>query len=913
MTSREDRRRKPITRHRRGWILAAYLVVVLASNLARWSSPVAPVPPDRWSIELSRYRDSGESLDKQQRLSWIAWQDGAQLTPHTSQDAAPIAAKGNAQTPIILLHGSPGAASNFRALAPALSRSRPVLAPDLPGFGFSSARVPSYSVKAHAHSVLAWMDSQHIEQAHLLGFSMGGGVALELWEMAPERLASLTMVAAIGVQELELLGDYHLNHLLHGLQLLALEGLRLMTPHFGALDGILDYSYERNFYDTDQRPLRGILDRFNLPMLILHGEHDPLVPKEAAIEHSRIVPQSQLVMRPDSHFFVFRSDSGAAETIDSFLLTVDSGTALGRTNADPERVAQAAVPFDVDGLPHWSGPALLVVLLLIAGATLISEDLTLIGTGLLVAQGRIAYLPASGAAFVGIVAGDMLLFWAGRALGRRIVRRRPFSWWLSPQAIRESSKWLRKRGAIVVLITRVLPGARLPTNIAAGLLRTSALRFLLYFLLAGAFWTFPVVWLTTQLGERLLPQLGEWRWRLLAGLVVLGGIMWLVRKLIVPLATWRGRRKLLGAWRHRTRWEFWPSLFIYLPLVPYLVFLAMRHRGLTVFTAANPGIPAGGFVGESKSQILGALPQDVIPAWIYLREDKDGEQSSERLNDLKRFFAAQGQAWPLVVKPDVGERGDGVLIARSWEAVENLLLVQPKALIGQTFVAGNEYSVFWIKRPSEKEGRIYSVTVKRKPTVKGDGKRTLYDLILADERAVALATTYLEERPEAKERVPEAGEVVELSEVGAHSRGTIFEEGSHLITDELQQAIASIAARFKNPHSQASSVSAHDASADYASAEDALADTGFDFGRFDIITDSDESLRLGRNLNVLELNGITSESTNIYDRQYSILDGLKVLADQWRHCFAIGAERRQMGYRPTGVYQLLKDWRQARS
>ena len=898
MTSNATRSSK--SKARRGWILGVYLLAVLLSNIVRWSAPTPPAPADSWSIELPSFTNDGVKPEKLQRVNWLTWQNGAVLAPSNSASDTPtVAVASPASAPLVMLHGSPGSASNFKAIAPQLAHSRKVLALDLPGFGFSSSRVPSYSIKAHARSVIAWMDSQQIDKANLLGFSMGGGVALELWEMAPERVASITMLAAIGVQELELLGDYHLNHLLHGLQLVGLEGLRLLTPNFGLLDGMLDYSYERNFYDTDQRPLRAILERYDLPMLILHGEQDPLVPKEAAVEHSRIVPQSQLEMRPDSHFFVFRPDSGAAATINDFLDAVDRGTALERATADPERVIQAAVPFDANGLPRWSGPALLIVLLLIAGATLISEDLTLIGTGLLVAQGRIAYLPASLAAFVGIVAGDMLLFWAGRALGRRIVRRRPFSWWLSPQAIRESSKWLRKRGAIVVLITRVLPGARLPTNIAAGLLRTSALRFLLYFLLAGAFWTFPVVWLTTRLGERLLPQLGEWRWRLLAGLLLLGGMMWLVRKLVVPLATWRGRRQLLGAWKHRTRWEFWPSLFIYLPLVPYFLFLALRHRSLTIFTATNPGIPAGGFVGESKSQILRALPQDVVPAWVSLPA---GQPATQRLDTLKEFFAEQGLAWPLVVKPDVGERGEGVLIARSWDEVDQLLHLQSKALIGQAFAAGNEYSVFWIKRPSAAEGRIYSVTIKRKPTVTGDGKRTLYDLILADQRAVALAATYLEERPDAKERIPEAGEVVELSEVGAHSRGTIFEEGSHLITEELHGAIASIAARFENPQAQSTGATI-----------EAEAATGFDFGRFDIITDDDESLKNGRNLHVLELNGITSESTNIYDQQYSIFDGLKVLANQWRHCFAIGAERRKMGYKPTGVLQLLRDWRQARS
>ena len=81
------------------------------------------------------------------------------------------------------------------------------------------------------------------------------------------------MLSGIGVQEMELLGNYHLNHGLHGAQLAALWFLHEGFPHFGWLDhSMLDLSYARNFYDTDQRPLRGILSKYSGPMLIIHGD-----------------------------------------------------------------------------------------------------------------------------------------------------------------------------------------------------------------------------------------------------------------------------------------------------------------------------------------------------------------------------------------------------------------------------------------------------------------------------------------------------------------------------------------------------------------------------------------------------------------------------------------------------------------
>ena len=110
-------------------------------------------------------------------------------------------------------------ADDFRTLGPALARERLVLAPDLPGFGASAHDVPDYSVLAHAGYVLQLLDATAIERCHVLGFSMGGGVALELWGLEPERVASLTMLSSIGVEELELFGEHRINHWVHGLQL----------------------------------------------------------------------------------------------------------------------------------------------------------------------------------------------------------------------------------------------------------------------------------------------------------------------------------------------------------------------------------------------------------------------------------------------------------------------------------------------------------------------------------------------------------------------------------------------------------------------------------------------------------------------------------------------------------------------
>jgi pimeloyl-ACP methyl ester carboxylesterase len=226
----------------------------------------------------------------------------------------------DAAMPILMIHGSPGHRQDFALLGPMLAERWRVIAPDLPGFGDSTHTLSDYSFRAHARYMLAMMDRLGIARAHLLGYSMGGGVVLNMIDLAPQRVASLTMLSAIGVQEMELTGSYYVNHLVHGVQLGGLLFLREATPHMGLFDGsMLGVEYARNFYDSDQRPLRTILQHVDVPALVLHGDRDPLVPPDAAIEHHRLLAQSELVMLASNHFMPFAEPALVLPPIRVFL------------------------------------------------------------------------------------------------------------------------------------------------------------------------------------------------------------------------------------------------------------------------------------------------------------------------------------------------------------------------------------------------------------------------------------------------------------------------------------------------------------------------------------------------------------------------------------------------------------------
>lgn len=99
--------------------------------------------------------------------------------------------------PLVLLHGFGTSQGSWRVLADQL-RDLPVLGIDLPNHG-KSPRAATPSFDAVAQAVLDRLDSEGINEVHLLGHSMGGGTALALAGLLGSRLRSLTLLAPAGL------------------------------------------------------------------------------------------------------------------------------------------------------------------------------------------------------------------------------------------------------------------------------------------------------------------------------------------------------------------------------------------------------------------------------------------------------------------------------------------------------------------------------------------------------------------------------------------------------------------------------------------------------------------------------------------------------------------------------------------
>lgn len=526
----------------------------------------------------------------------------------------------------------------------------------------------------------------------------------------------------------------------------------------------------------------------------------------------------------------------------------------------------------IESLPV-EGWALLVALAL---ATYASEDLACIAAGLLVAAGRVGFVEASAACFVGIWTGDMLLVLVGRGM-RRLTHGRLLAWLDKGGRLVRAESWIRRRGPAVAWLSRFTPGTRLVTYLAAGILRAPLAAFGGWLALAGLVWTPALIGLAALFGSAVEPLLHEYQRWAPAALVAVVLVTWLVSRLAVALATWRGRRLLLGRWRRLAHWEFWPMWTVYVPVCADIILrLAPKHGGLGVFSAVNPGIEAGGFIGESKSAILGLFPEG--DARIAKSRLVAGDGVDARIANLGEFIASAALGFPIVLKPDSGERGEGVAIIRSAEEARAYLATHPEPVLAQEYVPGVEFGIFYVRHPAEESGSIYALTEKKFPHVTGDGVSTLEELILADSRAVCMAPLHLANHSDRLDSVPVAGERVTLVTIGNHCRGTIFLDGRRLLTPALGAAI------------------------------DALSRTaeGFFFGRYDVRAESPEALQAGGGFKVIELNGVTSEVTSIYDPRYSIFNAWRTLRAQWSLAFEIGAANRARGVRAMSVPELVR-------
>lgn len=326
--------------------------------------------------------------------------------------------------------------------------------------------------------------------------------------------------------------------------------------------------------------------------------------------------------------------------------------------------------------------------------------------------------------------------------------------------------------------------------------------------------------------------------------------------------------------------EFWPGWLFYTPIVAWWIALGIRYRDFGMPTAANPRITTGGLCCESKSAILdmaGPVARAAIAPYVVLDTDT---------NDLARAeqaLAGAGLSLPVVVKPDIGCNGTGVKLARTREALETALASYPRGirLVLQRLIPWeHEAGLFYIRHPDEEHGRITSVTYKDVPCLTGDGHSTVDELLLADPRTRLVPHIYRPRLAERLHEVPARGQKLPLVFTGNHCKGAVFRNGTADLTPELTRVIDLIVKDIPD----------------------------FYFGRIDLKFRSVEALKQGKDFEIIEINGVGSEATHIWDARTTLREAYAAQFHHYGEAFRIGARNRQRGWKSTSLFQGLRYW-----
>ncbi len=344
------------------------------------------------------------------------------------------------------------------------------------------------------------------------------------------------------------------------------------------------------------------------------------------------------------------------------------------------------------------------------------------------------------------------------------------------------------------------------------------------------------------------------------------------------------RRTVEGPGNPISFFEFWPGWLFYTPVVVHWLFLGLRHGDFSLPTAANPRITTGGLCGESKLSIL----EQVAPDAQHLIAPACGVAAElDAIATAETAMQALGLSYPVVAKPDIGCNGTGVRLVKDRDALDDYLRAYPRGetvVLQQYIAAPNEAGIFYIRHPDEPNGRITSLTIKQPPVVVGDGRSTLRALILADERASLIPHLYLQRLRDRLDQIPAQGEAVQLVFVGNHCKGSIFYDGADLVTPALTAAVDRLARALPEFH----------------------------FGRIDVRFDSVASLRRGTGFRVIEVNGVGSEATHIWDPRTKLLAAWRTQFFHYGSAFRIGAANRRRGFRSSGLRAMYRDWKNQR-
>jgi hypothetical protein len=321
-----------------------------------------------------------------------------------------------------------------------------------------------------------------------------------------------------------------------------------------------------------------------------------------------------------------------------------------------------------------------------------------------------------------------------------------------------------------------------------------------------------------------------------------------------------------------THKEFWQTWVLYAPVLLAYPYWALRAKSVLFFTAANPDIETGGLLGESKAEIGDNIPRKYRPKSALLL----AKQSPEAWYNLLKNNHLE---FPLIAKPTVGGRGLMVEKIESFPALQAYLQrFKVDFLIEEFIDAPLEATVLYWKNPVTQESGILSIALKKLLTVRGDNRSSVRALLSPCFRGKLQIERLEKEKPDLLNTIPNCGEIVLIEPIGNHCRGTLFLNANNLITADMVAKFDTIQAELPR----------------------------YNIFRIDLKVPSQSDLQQGRNIKILEINGVGSEPAHIYDPEISLLQIWRDTYKLWQKIYEIGTAYHQLGvpYQPFSDFKI---------
>lgn len=308
-------------------------------------------------------------------------------------------------------------------------------------------------------------------------------------------------------------------------------------------------------------------------------------------------------------------------------------------------------------------------------------------------------------------------------------------------------------------------------------------------------------------------------------------------------------------------WEQWPFKVLYAPIVPVWFWYMIRSGAVWFFTPSNPKLTFGGMDGEPKKEMHDLLPADLCPTYFNVAP-------SSGFSEIKDRLPFYGIEYPFIVKPEIG--GQGILFRKidneaHWKEYHSRM---PVEYLVQKFIKYPlEVSLFYYRYPFEEKGVITGFLQKVPMRVTGDGIHTLRELILMNLKSKKrIAELRLKHEDNFNTIIPE-GEGYILSHAGNHNRGALFIDLGAEINDGLVSMLDKISLDIND----------------------------FFYGRYDIMCNSIEELKQGKNFVILEYNGCGAEPNHFYDTGYTLMGAWKEILKHWKVLYEISSYNHKQG------------------